>query len=123
MKEKKRSKENAKIKDVYSSTEMKHFLGSLAEAHIEELKGIKEGFLVMNIRFDRVEQKLDEHTKILDSHTKILDEHTRKLDSHSEMIGVLMEDTTVIRGDLKRKVDYDDFLSLLKRVQRIEAKI
>jgi hypothetical protein len=95
------------VKD--TNKEMKHYLGALAETHNEHLKGIKEGFIVVN----------------------------RKLDSHSEMIGTLMqdvstlktdmtivkEDLSVIKGDLKRKVDYDDFLSLVKRVQKIEAKI
>jgi hypothetical protein len=85
-----------------SNKEMKHYLGALGEMHEETLKGIKEGFIVVN-------KKLDAHSKILDSHT--------------EMIGVLMEDVSVIRSDLKKKVDYDDFLSLVRRVQKIEAKI
>ena len=52
------------------------------------------------------------------------------------MIGILMEgvsvlkfdmvtvkeDLSVIKSDLKRKVDYDEFLSLVKRVQKIEAR-
>ncbi len=89
--------------------EMKHYLGALAETHNEHLKGIKEGFIVVN-------RKIDNMTKTLDSHT--------------EMIGVLTtdmtivkEDLAVIKSDLKRKVDYDDFLSLVKRVQKIESKI
>jgi len=45
------------------------------------------------------------------------------LDNHTEMIGTLMEDVSVIKGDLKKRVDYDEFLSLVKRVQKIEAKI
>ena len=39
------------------------------------------------------------------------------------MIGVLMEDVSVIKTDLKRRVDYDEFLSLVRRVQKIESKI
>lgn len=81
------------IKD--TNKEMKHYLGLLNEMHGENLKGIREGFEILN----------------------------KKLDSHTEMIGVLMEDTSVIKTELKRKVDYDEFLSLVKRVQKIEAKI
>ena len=95
---------------------MKRYLGALSEMHGETLKGIKEGFIIVN-------RKLDNHTKILDNHTKILDSHTKILDSHTEMIGTLMEDVSGIKGDLKKKVDYDDFLSLVRRVQKIEAKI
>lgn len=96
---------NVKSKD----KEMERYLGALNEMHGENLKGIREGFEVLN-------KKLDSHTKILDSHT--------------EMIGILTtdmtivkEDLSVIKSDLKRKVDYDDFLSLVKRVQKIESKI
>jgi len=36
---------------------------------------------------------------------------------------IVKEDVSVIKSDLKKKVDYDEFLSLVKRVQKIEAKI
>ena len=74
---------------------MKRYLGALNEIHGENLKAIKEGFDILN----------------------------RKSDSHTEMIGVLMEDTSIIKNELKRKVDYDEFSSLVKRVRKIEAKI
>ena len=86
----------------YSPVEMERYLAALCETHDEKLSAINENFIVIN----------------------------RKLDSHSEMIGSLMEnmeivkgDISVIKGDLKKKVDYDDFLSLVRRVQKIEAKI
>src|SRR3989344_4680721 len=88
-------------KPVYLEKDLKHFVGSLTENYNENLKGIREGFVVINNK--------------LDSHTRKLDSHTRKLDSHTEMIGALMEDTTSIKGNLKKKVDYDDFLSLVRR--------
>ena len=98
------------VKSTKNKDEKMHrYLGALNEIHGENLKGIREGFEVLN----------------------------RKLDSHTEMIGTLMEDVSVLKTDmvivkddlsvikidLKRKVDYDDFLSLVKRVQKIEAKI
>jgi cell division FtsZ-interacting protein ZapD len=96
--------------------EMKHYLGVLNEMHGENLKGIREGFEILNKKFDRQEKTLDSHTKILSSHT--------------EMIGSLMENMEIIKGDistikggLKKKVDYDDFLSLVRRVQKLEGKV
>lgn len=86
----------------YSSTEMNRYLGTLCETHNENLKVINENFVVVN-------RKIDSMKEILDSHT--------------EMIGILMEDVSSIKGDLKKKVDYDDFLSLVRRVQKIESKI
>lgn len=78
------------------------YLGALNEMHGENLKGIREGFIILNRKFDN-------QVKVLDSHT--------------EMIGILMEDVSFIKSDLKRKIDYDEFLSLTRRVQKIEAKI
>ncbi len=50
--------------------------------------------------------------------------------SHTEMIGSLMEDVQIIKSDvqflkveLKRKVDYDEFDALTKRVALLESKI
>ncbi len=49
---------------------------------------------------------------------------------HTEMIGSLMEDVQIIKSDvqflkveLKRKVDYDEFDALAKRVALLESKI
>jgi len=95
---------------------MTRYLGALNEIHGENLKGIREGSILVNKNLEDIKETLSEHSKILDSHSKILN-------SHTEMIGTLMEDVSSIRSDLKRKVDYDDFLSLLKRVQKIEAKL
>lgn len=50
--------------------------------------------------------------------------------THTEMVGSLMEDVQIIKSDiqflkveLKRKVDYDEFDALAKRVALLEAKI
>ncbi|MCK9419503.1 MAG: hypothetical protein M0R70_09020 [Nitrospirae bacterium] len=50
--------------------------------------------------------------------------------NHTEMIGALLEDVQIIKSDvqflkveLKRKVDYDEFDALAKRVALLEAKI
>ncbi|MFA6076484.1 MAG: hypothetical protein WC735_00205 [Candidatus Paceibacterota bacterium] len=104
------------VKDKFKNEEMKHYLDASAEIYNENLKGIREGSIITNRKLDGI--------------TETLAKHTKKLDSHSEMMGTLMEDMTVvkedlsvIKSDLKRKVDYDDFLSLVKRVQKIEAKL
>jgi hypothetical protein len=50
--------------------------------------------------------------------------------AHTEMIGSLMEDMQIIKSDvqflkreLKRKVDYDEFDALAKRVSLLEEKM
>lgn len=90
------------------SDDMKRYLGALNEQHAENLKAIREGFGVMEKRFDRVEERLD---------------------SHTEMIGKLMMDVQIIKddivfikGDLKKKVDADEFQALERRVLLLEKR-
>jgi len=58
-----------------------------------------------------------------------LSSHTEKLNSHDQMLGALMEDVSIIKSDvqflkreLKSKVDYDEFNTLVKRVSLLETK-
>ncbi len=113
-------KDNADTKNSYSEKEMKRYLGAMTETHNEHLKGIREGFQIIN-------RKLDGHTEILGEHTKILGEHSRILNSHAEMLGSIMEDVSILKDDmqivkkeLKKKVDYDEFLALVQRVNKLE---
>lgn len=103
-----------KTKEI-TEKELKHYLGAIAEQQNETLKTINENFIIVN-------RKLDSHSKILDSHSKTLDSHSRILSSHTEMIGTMMEDVIIIKSDLKKKVDYDEFTSLVRRVRNLEAK-
>lgn len=55
---------------------------------------------------------------------------TKKLDSHTEMIGKLAVDVEVIKanveflkGSLKKKVDYEEFLALERRMSLLESKV
>lgn len=95
------------VKD--TNREMKHYLGVLNEMHGENLKGIREGFEILNKKFDR--------------HEKVLDSHTDMIGALASDMTIVKEDLSIIKSDLKRKVDYDEFQSLVKRVQKIEAKI
>ncbi len=54
----------------------------------------------------------------------------KKLDSHTEMIGQLAEDIAIIKvnveflkGGMKKKVDYDEFLALERRLSLVESKV
>ena len=92
------------------------------EAVAEQVGGIKEDIT-------QIKDTLDSHTKLLNTHTVILNSHTETLNSHTETIGSIKEDIEVIKSDistikldLKKKVDYDEFATLEKRVARLESK-
>lgn len=70
----------------------------------------------------------------LESKISLIAEQHKEIKStqrtQTEMIGSLMEDVQIIKSDvqfvkggLKRKVDYDDFDALTKRVALLEAKV
>jgi hypothetical protein len=39
-----------------------------------------------------------------------------------EDVSVLKEDMQIVKSELRKKVDYDEFLSLVQRVNKLEAK-
>ncbi|MGC8981683.1 MAG: hypothetical protein ACP5JU_01920 [Minisyncoccia bacterium] len=98
----------------------------------------------MHLRFNAIEKILQEHEKILKEHSKILQEHEKILKEHSKQISeiykilerinkdifdikrdieIMKADITTIKFELKRKVDYDEFIKLEKRVLALEKKI
>ena len=78
----------------YTAKEMERYIGALNEMHGETVKGIGEGYMATNIRLDRIEYKIDSMGRILESHT--------------EMIGVLMEDVSILKNDvsIRHKVHF-----------------
>jgi hypothetical protein len=42
-----------------ANEDMEKYLGVLNEAHAENLKGIRDGFTLVDLRFDRVDKRLD----------------------------------------------------------------
>jgi len=87
----------------------------------------------------KTSSKRDQYTVVLEdirSHNKVFgetlsafrdqtknqfDDMGKKLDSHTEMIGNIMIRLEEIKGELKQKVDYQDFVKLEKRVVHLEA--
>jgi len=127
----------------YSGDDVKRYIGAVSEEFRGHVKAVAEQYSDIKRTLDSHTEILNSHTKTLDSHTKTLDSHTeilnshtktldshgRILHSHAEMIGKLMEDTAIIKsniefikGGLKKKVDYDEFMSLERRLALLEAK-
>jgi hypothetical protein len=85
----------------FTTGEVKRYLGSLSEDFGAKVDGIAEQYLSLD----------------------------NKLDGVVEIVGKLAEDMTVvkqniefIKGDLKKKVDYDEFSALERRVAVLERK-
>jgi peptidoglycan hydrolase CwlO-like protein len=109
-----------------------HKIGAIGEQY----QGINKQLDSHDLQFDRINQKLDSHdlqfdriNQKLDSHDLQFDRINQKLDSHEEMIGKLVEDVEIVKTNvefmknaLKRKVDYDEFTPLERRVHVLEGK-
>jgi hypothetical protein len=96
-----------------SLDEFKRHTGALLEK-------FDDGLQLMGEQLVGLEEKFD----------KKFDGLNAKVDSHTEMTGKLMTDMSIVKGDLttiksglKRKVDYDDFQKLEKRVLRLESVV
>lgn len=101
-------------KNIDKDTE--RYLGALNEMHGQTLKTINENFVLVN-------NKLDLHSKILNSHTEMIGTLMEDVSFLKSDMVIVKEDVATIKSDLKKKVDYDDFLSLVRRVQKLEARI
>jgi hypothetical protein len=104
-----------KTKETYSKDEMKRYLGALHEDYKGKLDVVVEG---INI----IKKKQDQHTEMLGRHEKILNLHTEMIGNIMEDVSVLKDDMQIVKKELKKKVDYDEFLSLVQRVNKLEAK-
>jgi hypothetical protein len=99
-----------KLKEILTDQreEFQHFMGIMQE-------NTNAQFQLMGEQFQGIKNTLDAHTEAISSHT--------------HMLGALMEDISIIKVDvqflkteLRKKVDYDDFDNLTKRVALLEAK-
>ncbi|MEK7123913.1 MAG: hypothetical protein AAB851_03425 [Patescibacteria group bacterium] len=86
----------------------------------EAVKEIKRHFDVV------IEDVKDEIKIIAEQYTDV----KKTLNSHTEMIGSLVEDVAIIKTDvefikgaLKKKVDYDEFAALERRLSLLESKV
>ena len=87
---------------------------------IEDVKGeIK----IIAEQYTDVKKTLNSHTELLNSHTELLNSHTEMIGSMAEDIAVIKTDVEFIKSALKKKVDYDEFAALERRMSLVESKI
>lgn len=72
---------------------------------------------------DKLTALLERHEEILTGHTTILNEHTRKLNEHSGTLEEIKIKIGRIEKELRRRVDYEDFERLQKRVALLELRL
>ncbi len=126
-------------------------LGALLENNNHRIEAIGEQYLGINKKLDSHTEMIEElssdmkivkatlvsHTETLKSHTETLKSHTETLKSHTEMIGqnaeaiskvaidvdIIKTNVEFVKEGMKKKVDYDEFLALERRMSVLESKI
>jgi peptidoglycan hydrolase CwlO-like protein len=88
--------------------EYQNYLGVMVEDFKSQVRLIAE-------QYDSIRAKLDSHTETLNSHTEMIV-------SMKEDIEIMKVDIAFIKSGLKKKVDYEEFEELVKRVAILEAK-
>jgi hypothetical protein len=106
-----------------SDDDIKRYTGALSEEFQGRVKVVAE-------QYGDIKKTLDAHTKVLESHTEMIGKIQNTIDAHTEMIGTLMVDVSTVKanveflkGGLKKKVDYDEFLALERRLSLVEARV
>lgn len=104
-------------------TEFQHVVGIFKEDLESKISLIAE-------QYEDIKSTQKSHTEMIGSLVEQHQEIITTQKAHTEMIGSLMEDSQIIKSDiqflkveLKRKVDYDEFNALTKRVALLESKI
>lgn len=110
-----KKKLSEKNKENFQTSEVKRYLGILHEDYSSKLDLIIEQFDGINEKFDGVNEKLDEHTSILQSHTEMIG-------NIAEDVEIIKNDIEFLKGGMKKKVDYDEFIALERRLSLLESK-
>ncbi|MEK7581892.1 MAG: hypothetical protein AAB488_00995 [Patescibacteria group bacterium] len=107
MSNKRTSNKNNKEED--RTTEIKRYLGAMHEDYSSKLDVVIE-------HFGGINEKLDSHTRILDSYTEMIGKT-------AENIEIIKNNIEFLKGGIKKKVDYDEFQALEKRMSLLESKM
>ena len=91
-------------------------LGALLEKNNHEIGVIAE-------QYGSINEKLDSHTEILKSHTEMIGQNAETISKVAIDVGIIKTDIGFIKGGLKKKVDYDEFLALERRLSAVESKM
>ena len=103
-----------------NDADVKRYLGALAEHFSGQVSAVAEQFGSLHEKLENVQ----DHMK--DGFNQV----NEKIDTHTEMIGSIMEDVAIIKSDveilksgMRKRVEYQDFEALERRVRLVEAKI
>lgn len=109
--------------------EVKRHFNVAIESVKDEVKIIAEQYVDIKKDIHEIKETLDSHTATLDSHTEMIgsmaeDIEIIKIDlaDTKKDVEIIKSDIEFIKGGIKKKVDYEEFVVLERRLTLLEAK-
>jgi chromosome segregation ATPase len=126
---------DARLKE--QTKEIARNMGALSEEFQSRTSAIAEQFSGLNEKINlntemigtlmvdmtEVKEKVDILTEDMTEVKETLNKHSGKLDSLSSDVSVMKDNIEIIKTDVKKKVDHEEFSMLERRVSYIESKI
>jgi len=110
--------------------EYERYMGALSEdtqskisAVAEQFSGMQEQFVEMREQFVGMQEQFTGMQETLNSHTETLESHTEMIGQIKEDVEIIKMDIEFIKGGMKKKVDYDEFAVLEKRLSLLESRV
>lgn len=96
--------------------EFQRSVGVIAEDFRHDMAAIGEQYNGINNKIDGIKDELEGVKETLDSHTEMIV-------ALKEDVEIIKTDVEFIKGALKKKVDYEEFAALEKRLTLLESKM
>ncbi|MBI1754817.1 hypothetical protein HYR65_00860 [Candidatus Azambacteria bacterium] len=128
----KKQTSDPKIKTILKeyNKDVKRHISTLSEDFKNQVKIVAEQYVDIKKDIGRIKETLDSHTETLNAHTEMIgsmkeDIEVMKVDIATTKtdVEIIKTDVEFIKGGLKKKVDYDEFAALERRLVLVESKV
>ena len=103
--------------------EVKRHMSALSEDFQGRVKVVSELVISQGKKIDTLTETVGEMKVDITSIKTTLTQHTEQIEKITEDVGIIKTNVEFMKDSLKKKVDYDEFIALEKRVSVAESKV
>ena len=108
---------------LYTDADVKRYIGVVLEQSNENVKAVAEQYMSLNGKIEWLTDGFTELNGKVDTLNQQVTHLDMKVDGIDIRLGNIERDVSIIKSDLKKKVDYDEFEALTLRVLKLEEKL
>lgn len=108
---------------LYTDADVKQYIGVVLEQSNENVKAVAEQYMSLNGKIEWLTDGFTELNGKVDTLNQKVTHLDMKVDGIDIRLGNIERDVSIIKSDLKKKVDYDEFEALTLRVLKLEEKL